>query len=325
MLIQPLDTDRPGHLHGFHQAYLAAHAHVPGPKLTRPHFVIEVTEGPPGGTAEAWVVTEGDEVTGGYAMSFPEDDNRHMAWLFPLVVRPERRGAGLGSALFEHALGRVRARGRRLLLTETPSTGVGARFARAHGMDVSLEQARRVLDLRTADWAALDRLTPEVEGYDLEHWTGPARTELHRDLATLMNGMNDAPRDADVEDAAYTPERVRAAEENLARIGETCHTTIARRRDDGAPAGLTRIYLRADRSDAWGNQGDTTVLPEHRGHRLGLLLKLANLRSLREHEPHVEQVITWNAVSNRHMIAINEAMGFTVLDHWPEWRLDVTP
>lgn len=63
------------------------------------------------------------------------------------------------------------------------------------------------------------------------------------------------------------------------------------------------------------------VLREHRGHRLGLLLKLTNLLWLREREPHLERIITWNATSNGPMLAINEAMGFELLDEWNEWRL----
>jgi len=32
-------------------------------------------------------------------------------------------------------------------------------------------------------------------------------------------------------------------------------------------------------------------------------------------------VTTWNAASNAHMIAINEAMGFRPIDLWCDWQL----
>ncbi|MGW2214365.1 GNAT family N-acetyltransferase [Nonomuraea sp. NPDC001684] len=324
MHIQPIDFDRPGELMtGLHDAYLAAHAHEPGPKLSLTRLSVIALLGPPGDRVESWVLTDGGKVAGGYSLALPQSDNRHMGWLFPLVVRPELRGRGLGSELFEHALGRMRAHGRTLLLTETPTTGVGARFARAHGMTVALQEARRTLDLRTADWAALRGMLPEVPGYRVERFAGPAGPELLADLATLMSGMNDAPRDADVEDMTFNLDRLRLREERVTLGGETCYTVIARRESDGAPAGYTRIYLTADRSDGWGHQADTTVLREHRGHRLGLLLKLSNLLWLREREPHLERIITWNATSNAHMLAINEAMGFELLDEWDEWRLTV--
>ena len=44
---------------------------------------------------------------------------------------------------------------------------------------------------------------------------------------------------------------------------------------------------------------------------------------LAEAEPGLERVITGNADVNGHMIAINEALGFRVLDRWPHWQLDV--
>ncbi|MGW2159294.1 GNAT family N-acetyltransferase [Nonomuraea sp. NPDC001699] len=326
MHIQPIDFDRPGELMtGLYDAYLAAHAHEPGPKLSLLRLSVIARLGPPGDRVETWVLTDGGEVAGGYSLALPQHDNRHMGWIFPLVVRPELRGRGLGTQLFEHALGRMRAHGRTLLLTETPTTGVGARFARAHGMTVALQEARRTLDLRTADWDALRGMLPEVPGYTVERFAGPAGPELLADLATVMSGMNDAPRDADVQDMTFSLDRLRLREERVTVGGETCYTMIARRDSDGAPAGYTRIYLAADRSDGWGHQTDTTVLREHRGHRLGLLLKISNLLWLREREPHLERIITWNATSNTHMLAINEAMGFELLDEWDEWRLTVRP
>ncbi|TMR99049.1 GNAT family N-acetyltransferase [Nonomuraea basaltis] len=321
MRIQPIDLGAGDLVAGLHDAYVAANSHDPGPLLSLPHFRREVCTDRSFQRVELWAMVENGKVAGGYALALHLLDNTHMAWLFPLVVRPEVRGRGLGTALFEHALDRVRAHGRRLLLTETPATGVGARFARARGMTVSIVEARRVLDLRKTDWDALERMIPAVEGYSLEPWIGPAHPRLLPDLATLAGGMNDAPRDAGLEDANFSLERLRDREENIPLGGHTCYTTIARRDSDGAPAGYTRIYLKTDRSDGWGGQADTTVLREHRGHRLGLLLKLSNLLWLREREPHLERILTWNATSNAHMLAINESMGFELLDEWNEWRL----
>jgi hypothetical protein len=41
-------------------------------------------------------------------------------------------------------------------------------------------------------------------------------------------------------------------------------------------------------------------------------------------EPQLERISTWNAEANQHMIAVNQAIGFTVLGP-PNtfWRLDV--
>jgi len=58
---------------------------------------------------------------------------------------------------------------------------------------------------------------------------------------------------------------------------------------------------------------DTSVVGEHRGHRLGLLLKIAMLDHLRETEPQLAVIDTWNAATNDRMIAVNEALGYRVL------------
>jgi hypothetical protein len=62
-----------------------------------------------------------------------------------------------------------------------------------------------------------------------------------------------------------------------------------------------------------GHQHDTSVVREHRGHRLGLLLKAGMLLWLADAEPQLETVDTWNAESNDHMISVNEALGYRIL------------
>ena len=55
------------------------------------------------------------------------------------------------------------------------------------------------------------------------------------------------------------------------------------------------------------------MVREHRGHRLGLLLKTEMLLWLRDVEPAVEAVDTWNAESNDHMVGVNEQLGYRVM------------
>ena len=57
-------------------------------------------------------------------------------------------------------------------------------------------------------------------------------------------------------------------------------------------------------------QEDTSVLAPHRGHRLGLRLKLAMLEWLRTaYAPTSTFTDTWNVPGNAPMIAINEMLG----------------
>jgi hypothetical protein len=62
------------------------------------------------------------------------------------------------------------------------------------------------------------------------------------------------------------------------------------------------------------SQGITVVLPGHRGRRLGMSLKVATLRALREAEPRCRHVFTDNADVNVHMNAVNERLGFVSVE-----------
>ena len=69
-------------------------------------------------------------------------------------------------------------------------------------------------------------------------------------------------------------------------------------------------------------QADTSVVAGHRGHRLGLRMKLAMIDWLRDERPEVEVVDTWNAAGNAPMIAINDALGCTVVAETISFRRD---
>jgi RimJ/RimL family protein N-acetyltransferase len=68
-------------------------------------------------------------------------------------------------------------------------------------------------------------------------------------------------------------------------------------------------------------QWNTIVDPHHRGHRLGLAVKVANLRNLRRETPDTLRLETWNAIENSRMIAINELLGFQVVERVDEYQL----
>jgi hypothetical protein len=85
---------------------------------------------------------------------------------------------------------------------------------------------------------------------------------------------------------------------------------------------MTRLHVPDDVTRPAG-QWDTIVRREDRGHRLGMLLKLANLAALEEQMPGHPSVLTWNAEENRPMLGVNEAIGFTVRGYEGAWRKDL--
>lgn len=317
-------------LPAYHAALTAAYEHdVPGPVTPYSMFAFTALHGWAGDAAEAYVhLREGaaGAVTGGYILELPLRDNTHVALVRHLAVAPEHRRSGIGSELLAHAISRARAHGRRVLIGEAPAHGPGAAFARARGFTPVTTDDRMVLDLSAVTTEGLERLRDDAlrhaEGYTLERWAGLAPERYIPDMTALMNGMNDAPRgDLDMEDERWDDERAVKSERSLVQAGLTGYQTLARHAATGEPAGYTRILVPSKQPDGWALQVDTVVLRPHRGHRLGMALKAANLLWLREREPGVKRIVTWNADSNSHMIEINERLGFRPLDRWHEWQL----
>ena len=76
-------------------------------------------------------------------------------------------------------------------------------------------------------------------------------------------------------------------------------------------------------SDRPAEQMDTLVLREHRGHRLGMLLKLTNLRELTTRFPSCDRVETVNAEENRPMLDMNDSIGFATTCFSARWRKEM--
>ena len=77
----------------------------------------------------------------------------------------------------------------------------------------------------------------------------------------------------------------------------------------GEPAGHTVVAVDTERPEL-AHQHDTAVVRGHRGHRLGLLLKAEMMRWLAEAEPQVDRDRHLERRVQRHMIAVNERLGY---------------
>jgi GNAT superfamily N-acetyltransferase len=275
--------------------------------------------------SEFHLARDGADLVGVLDLGLPQRDNVTTG-LLEIVVHPQARRRGVGTALFGLARERMHRLGRKLLLLETLADGPGARFARAIGAEPGLVEARRTLVVDAETGALADRLLaaarPNAEGYAVLRWVGGTPDRYLDGIAYLTGRMStDAPMgDLLWEAESYDRERIRVRDAAFAARGRRAYVTAVVHETTARLAGFTELcFDPCSGSYAW--QWDTIVDPEHRGHRLGAVLKVENHRFVLEHEPALRRVMTWNAVSNAHMIAINEAMGFRPLDEWCDWQL----
>lgn len=275
---------------------------------------------------EAWLARDAaGEAVAWYSLTLPERENRHLADVVPMVHAGRRR-TGLGTALVTHAAAHARQLGRARLSAQAREDSPGSEFARTLGARQGITEIRRVLDLGEIPAGLLGRLRAEAEtsaqGYSLLSWEGPVPGDwLTPVTAIYETAISDMPREAGFETLHWDAERVRLDERRIEAQGLRYYTVAARSRASGELAGLTQLAV-DPAEPAWGHQELTAVARPHRGHRLGLLVKIAMLELLTDREPRLTHVITGNADRNDHMIAINTRLGFRVLDRWPSWEID---
>jgi GNAT superfamily N-acetyltransferase len=278
----------------------------------------------PGLTTERHLGFLDGEPVGYLQLTLPQRDNLQNMTVEPAVL-PAARRRGVGRALLDLALDRAEALGRKHLTgSAVEAHPDGAAFARAAGATPAMAETRSRLDLRPADQARLDALLADAwahaDGYRLILWTGVPPDEVIDDVAYLDSRFY---LDAPIGDLAVEPERVDAAkvrETELCRLlrGQSTYNVGALHGE--RLVAWTELSGLADQpTHAW--QSITLVAREHRGHRLGMLIKLANLAQARRLRPRLEAIDTYNAADNGHMIGINEAMGFRAVDSSVLWQL----
>lgn len=262
-------------------------------------------------------------------------------------VLPPARGRGVGTALLGELEARAAAAGRPTVTTFTqhaladipldepllgasvgdrvvPARAEATRFALARGY--ALGQVERTNRCELADIAdelpsilaeARSRAEPE---YALVHWIDRTPDEFLASLATAREHMaTDIPAaDLEIDPEVWTPERIRARERQLADAGDHALVVAAVHRASGSVAGYSELVLTEGKEHA--EQWDTLVRSTHRGHRLGLWMKAANLLALTDQAPERSRVYTWNADENDHMLAINDRLAFRIIGYSAEWQ-----
>ena len=115
---------------------------------------------------------------------------------------------------------------------------------------------------------------------------------------------------------------LREAEDVTIAQGRRTVVTAVEHIASGTLVGLTTISVLALRPDVVF-QDDTVVLQEHRGNKLGLLIKVANMERLSEQFPDARVLYTWNAPENRYLLKVNQQLGFTTAGVTGLWQKEL--
>ncbi|WP_205473981.1 GNAT family N-acetyltransferase [Nocardioides sp. SYSU D00038] len=330
--IVPVDPADDALLRGWHAAYAEADAAGRGPQAAfwqLEEVRAELATEQASRWALAWAGLDGDRVVTTGRARGSEVDNLELMEAYVHTV-PDARGRGHGSAMLAHLEAVARERGRTLLATETSwphddhpegEGVVGVDWLRRRGFTLGLVDVHRELAL-PVDAALLDELAADAaahhEGYELRSFVGPVPDDILQGWADLVSTIiTEAPLgDLEREQQSADPAVVRDNEALVAAQGRTKLNTVAL-----DPAGdvvaYTDLCLTAhepDRAYQWG----TLVRRDARGHRLGLAVKVANLRLLQREAPQVRRLTTYNAEVNEHMIAVNRRLGFREVERLGE-------
>jgi mycothiol synthase len=219
-----------------------------------------------------------------------------------LLVFPEQRRRGIGTALLEQLRAAAREAGAISVFGHHWSED-GAAFASYVGAREDQRDVRAILDLRRAELPQ-----PVVPpGWRLLTWIAAAPDELIESYARARNAMDDAPTPGGVVFPAETAEEVRATEVTAAKRGREVRVTVALD-ERNEVAAFTDV--RATPGEPAASTDDTAVVAWARGQGMGRAVKLESLLRLRADHPEVETVTTMNAELNAAMRHINTRLGF---------------
>lgn len=290
-----------------------------------------------------FVARLGDEIVGMITIDYAQEEDAHAAEIDLMV--PERLwGRGIEDALLSLAETEARAHGRSLVQTWTlhrpveaermivPRTGWGRIPAiplsdalEARGYEFEQVERNSEFDLhsdpaplRAALSAAQTAAGPD---YRVIQWMAPTPAS-HRDgyAAILARLSTDAPSgDMDFVAEVWDADRVVRREHRLTGAGQALSVVVVEHVPSGAIVAYNELLVGADRTGITHQLG-TLVVSEHRGHRLGTIVKCANLLHWQDRMPLSQAVSTFNAEENRPMLSINEALGFTPVSYAGAWQ-----
>lgn len=297
-------------------------------------------------TTAVWAVRIDGEIVGRTVIDIPHEEGSRVA-IASIEIHPRVWDQGIGTAILPHVEAFARLHGRTVIQNWTEQqasdgarleakTGFGsvpddhvARFLIRHGF--TLEQVYRVsrLEIDHETVRRAEELRDDARAFSQDYrvlrWMLPTPPEHAEGYAWLKSRMStDAPSaDLETDEEAWDAQRLIDMEERVEEMGQTMQVTVAQHVASGELTAFTELGIGPDPA-ATTHQHDTLVLKEHRGHRLGQLVKCEAFLSWTTVAPESRELITYNAEENRPMLSINEAMGFSAIAYEGAWKKELS-
>lgn len=253
-------------------------------------------------------------------------DNDHLCRI-DISVAPEHRRRGIARALLEPILDAAEADGRSVMGAGTVQGHESEHFLKAVGFEQKLLDRRSRLRVDEIPDGLLDQwlaaAPTKAAGYSLIEIEKRCQPDYRERFIDVLNAMNDAPREGlDRNDEHVTLEQLDDWERQTEENGNEESCLVVMHDETGEFAGYTHIAWEPSVPQVLWQQG-TAVKAAHRGHAIGRWLKAANLKAVLEKNPEARFVDTWNAGSNKWMLAINDDLGFRPYIWYTAWQAKI--
>ncbi|WP_405892344.1 GNAT family N-acetyltransferase [Streptomyces sp. NBC_00104] len=272
----------------------------------------------------AWLASgaDGTPLGSAFLRLFTKEGQTHLAEL-DVTVHPAERRQGVGAALLDEAVASARNEGRRAVIAQTEQGSPGDAFLAARGFRRVLTLTYARLELAGIDPDHVTRIVEQPRpGYHLTGWAGVVPAELARTYAASRRAMDDMPMgDTDYGTVVWDVERVVAAAEAIAQRGDSLYTVASVHTSSGTIVGFSELVLPGD-GKGDGQHYGTAVLPEHRGHGLGLWMKAKAVLHAHRLVPDLA-LLTDTAENNIPMRQVNDALGYRPTHTAIEYQLDL--